>query len=160
MPASKYIRIRPLKVSDFAFIRRLASKKTNFTVPPPYVLWLLKQTNSPSCMVAEHAKHGPVGYLLAILVGTQKGKVLYVWQLATSKNGLSAGAIHDLLLALRSFMRRTQVQKIFFTAVPKSPELRAIRRYAYSLFGAALRAQQIVPSSISRGEREFMVRVK
>ena len=111
-------------------------------------------------MVAEHTKLGPVGYLLAILVSTQKGKVLYVWQLATSKNGLSAGAIHDLLLALRSFMRRTQVHRVFFTAVPESPELRAIRRYAYSLFGTTLRAQQIVPASVSRGEREFMVMVK
>lgn len=160
MRASKWIYVRPLKVSDFGFIRRLASKKTNFTVPPPYVLWLLKQTNSPSCMVAEHAKLGPVGYLLSLLVGTPRGNVLYVWQLAASKSGLSEGGIHELLLALRSFMRRKRVQRVFFTAVPQSPELRAIRRYAYSLFGTALRSQQILPASVSRGEHEFMVRVK
>jgi hypothetical protein len=160
MSVKKSIRVRPLRVSDFAFIRRLASKKRNFTVPPPYVLWLLTQTNSPSCIVAEQSRLGLVGYLLSLLVSTPKGKVLYVWQLAASKNGLSAGAIHELLLTLRSFMRRTRVRRVFFTAIPKSPELRAIRRYAYSLFGADLRSQRILPASVSRGEREFMVKVK
>jgi hypothetical protein len=111
-------------------------------------------------MIAERGKFARVGYLLSIFVGTQKRKMLYVWQLAASKNGLPAGAIHDLLLALRSFMRRKQVQRVFFTAVPKSAELRAIRRYAYSLFGTPLRDQQVVPASVSRGEREFMVKIK
>jgi hypothetical protein len=160
MRSSKWIRVRPLEVSDFRFIRRLASKKANFTVPPPYVLWLLKQTNSPSCMVAEHANLGPVGYLLSLLVGTPRGNVLYVWQLAASKSGLSEGGIHELLLALRSFMRRKRVQRVFFTAIPQSPELRAIRRYAYSLFGSALRSKQILPTSVSRSEHEFVVRVR
>jgi hypothetical protein len=151
--------VRPLKVSDFGFIRRLASKKGNFTVPPPYVLWLLKQTNSRSCMVAEHVELGLVAYLLALRVNTSRGKVLYVWQLAASKRGLSEGGIHELLLALRSFMRRVRVQRVLFTADPESPEFRAVRRYAYSLFGAAPRSGQNLPASVSQSEREFFVKV-
>jgi hypothetical protein len=160
MRRSNWIRVRPLEVSDFRFIQRLASRKPSFTVPPPYVLWLLKQTNSSSCIVAEHAKLGPVGYLLSLLVATPRENVLYVWQLAASESGLSEGGIHELLLTLRSFIRRKRVRKVRFTAMPQSPELRAIRRYAYSLFGTELRSQEIVPASVSRGEREFVVRVK
>src|SRR5437016_10449082 len=135
MQASKWIRVRPLKASDFKFIRRLASKQANFTVPPLYILWLLKQTNSRSCMVAEHAKLGPVAYLLSLIVSTPRGKILYVWQLAASKKGLQAGATNVLLLALRAFIHRVRVQRVFFTSIPDSPHFRAIRRYAYTLFG-------------------------
>jgi hypothetical protein len=111
-------------------------------------------------MVAEHLKLGPVAYLLSLLVNTPGGKVLYVWQLAASKSGLSEGGIHELLLALRSFMRRARVKRASFTAIPQSPEFRAIRRYAYSLFGAAPRSGQYLPASVSRSEREFFITVK
>jgi len=160
MRPSKWIRVRPLEVSDFRFVRHLASKQANFTIPPIFVLWLLKQTNARSCMVGEHFKLGPVAYLLSLLVSTPRGKVLYVWQLAASKSGLRTGAINVLLLALRAFMRRVRVQKVLFTAVPESPEFRVIRRYAYALFGAALRSQQVLPTSVSRNEREFIMRVR
>src|ERR1700722_19266339 len=100
MRASKWIHVRPLKVSDFGFVRRLASRKANFTVPPPYVLWLLKQTNPRSCMVAEHVKFGPVAYLLSVPVGKPRSSVLYIWQLAASATGKRTGAIDGLLLGL------------------------------------------------------------
>jgi hypothetical protein len=159
MRASKLIRVRPLEVSDFRFIRRLASRQANFTVPPLYVLWLLKQTNSRSCMVAEHARLGPIAYLLSLIVSIPRGKILYVWQLAASKRGLQTGATDALLLALRALMNRMRVQRVFFTSVPDSPHFRAIRRYAYALFGAAPRSQQILPASVSRNECEFVIRV-
>jgi len=160
MRASKWIRVRPLEVSDFKFVRRLASKQPNFTIPPRYVLWLLKQTNARSCLVAEHAKNGPVAYLLSLLVSTPRGKALYIWQLAASKTGFHAGAIHALLLALRALVRRERVRRVFFTAIPESPELRAFRRYAYVLSGAVPRSQQLLPTSVSRNEREFVIAVK
>jgi hypothetical protein len=159
MRTSKWIRVRPLEVSDFRFIRRLASKQENFTVPPFYVLWLLKETNGQCCLVAQHAKLGPVAYLLSILVTARRRKVLYVWQLAASKRGLELGATEVLLLTLRAFMRRTRVQKVFFTADPESAQFRAIRKYAYALYGAGLRHRRPLPSSVSRSEREFVVRV-
>jgi hypothetical protein len=159
MPASKLIRVRPLKISDFAFIRRVASKQANFTVPPLYVLWLLRRTNARSCMVVEHVKLGPVAYLLSILVSKRRQRILYVWQLAASKQGVRTGAIDVALLALRAFVRRAGIQKLFFTVDPVSPEFRAIRRYAYSLFGSRLARGQSLPGSVSRNEREYVVTV-
>lgn len=111
-------------------------------------------------MIAEHVKLGPVGYLLSLVVNTPREKVLHVWQLAASKNGMEAGATDVLLLALRSFMRRENVRKVYFTSDPGSAQFRAIRRYAYVLFGVGLRSQQFLPHSISRNEREFVMAVK
>jgi hypothetical protein len=160
MRNSKWIRVRPLKISDFRFIRRLASKQPNFTSPPHYVLWLLKETNPRSCFVVEHARLGPVAYLLSLPVNKSPVKALYVWQLAASASGRRTGAIHLLLLALRTLVRRMRVKLIVFSAIPHSPDFRAIRRYAYTLFGDAPRSHQKLPSAVSRNEFEFMLKVR
>ncbi len=159
MHTSKWIRVRPLTVADFPFIRRLAAKQDGFTVPPPYVLWLLRRTNSRSCMIVEHVKSGPVAYLLSILVCEPREKVLYVWQLAASNKGMRTGAIDIALLALRAFVRRVGARKVLFTVDPKSPKFRAIRRYAHSLSAARVRPGQFLPDSISRHEREYVIKV-
>jgi hypothetical protein len=160
MRPSKWIRVRPIQESDFTFIRRLASKRENFTIPPPYVLWLLKQTNARSCLVADHVKLGPVAYLLSLLVTTPHGKELYIWQMAASTSGQRIGAIDVLLLGLRTFVRRTGIRSLLFTAVPDSPEFRAIRRYAYILSAGVPRPRKELPSTISRNERVFTISVK
>jgi hypothetical protein len=159
MPPSKWIRVRALEVSDFSFVRRLASKQSNFTNPPPYILWLLKEAHPESCMVAEHVKFGPAAYLLSLLVSTSRGNALYVWQLAASVSGRRTGAINVLLLALRAFVRRARVKTLFFTADPESPEFRAIRRYAYTLSREVPRSRQKLPSAVSRNEREFTLKI-
>jgi hypothetical protein len=159
MPPSKWIRVRPLEVSDFSFVRRLASKQPHFTNPPRYVLWLLKQAHPRSCMVAEHVKFGPVAYLLSLLVSTSRGNVLYVWQLAASASGRRTGAIDVLLLALRNLVRRARVKTLFFTADPESSQFRAIRRYAYTLSRDVPHSHQKLPSTVSRNEREFTLKV-
>jgi hypothetical protein len=159
MHTSKWIRVRRLTVADFRFIRRLAAKQDGFTVPPPYVLWLLKRTNSRSCMIVEHVKSGPVAYLLSILLCEPREKVLYVWQLAASKQGMRTGAIDVALLALRAFVRRAGVRKVLFTVDPESPKFRAIRTYAYSLSAAGVRQGQLLPDPISRHEREYVIKV-
>jgi hypothetical protein len=158
MQSSKSIRVRPLKVTDFGFIRRLASRQNHFTVPPLYVLWLLKRTNPRCCLVVEHATSGPVTYLLSMMVYGRE-KSLYVWQLAASKRGVDMGAVDVALIALRAFVRKAGVRKVFFTIHPSSPEFRAIRRYAYSLFGSRLVIGEAFPRSISRDEREYVVKV-
>lgn len=160
MQSRKWIRVRPIKVSDFAFIRRVASKQTYFTVPPLFVLWLLKRTNSRNCIVAEHSTFGPVAYLLSILVSERRQKVLYIWQLAASTRGVCTGAIDETLLALRVFVRRTGVKRLFLTVDPASPEYRAIRRYAYSLSAKGIRPKQYLPRAVSRSEREYVISVR
>jgi hypothetical protein len=160
MRHSKWIRVRPLQVSDFRFIRRLASKQPNFTSPPHYVLWLLKETNPRSCLVAEHAKLGPLAYLLSLPVHESQVKTLYVWQLAASASGQRTGAIHLLLVALRTLARRMRLKSVFFTAIPDSPDFRAIRRYAYALSRAVPRSHQRLPSTVSRSEFEFILKLR
>jgi len=161
MPRSPQpVRVRPMEIDDFRFIQRLASKQFQFTRPPRYVLWLLKRTNSRSCMVAEDATHGLAGYLLSLPVNTSREKSLYVWQLAASPRGRRNDAIHLLLLALRKLVRRTRVRSVVFTAVSDSPEYRAIRRYAKALSGGAPRCARSLPSSVSKNEDEFVIRVR
>jgi len=159
MQTSKWIRIRALRPSDFGFIRRLASRQTDFTVPPLYVLWLLKRTNPRSCLIAEHPKHGPLAYLLAVLGARSTEKTLYVWQLATSKLGKRVGATDMVLLALRDFVRKEKVRTVLFTVEPGSSKFRAIRRYAYSLSARGCQARKFLPKFVSRNEREYIVRV-
>ena len=160
MQHSAKIRVRPMEVEDFQFIRQLASKQFQFTRPPRYVLWLLTRTNSRSCIVAENAKHGPVAYLLSLPVNTSREKTLYVWQLAASLRGRRNGAIHLLLLALRRLVRKMRIQALVFTAVPDSPEYRAIRRYAKTLSGGTPRAKLSLPLIVSQNEHEFVIRVR
>jgi hypothetical protein len=111
-------------------------------------------------MVAEHVKLGPVAYLLSVPVSKSRNNVLYIWQLAASANGQRAGAIDVLLLGLRSFVRRKKIRLLRFTAIPNSPEFRAIRRYAYTLSASEPRASQELPWMVSRNEREFTIAVK
>ena len=157
---SQAIRIRPMEVCDFQFIRRLASKQFQFTCPPRYVLWLLTRTNSRNCIVAEDTEYGPVAYLLSLPVSTSRERSLFVWQLAASSRGRRNGAIHLLLLALRKFVRRTRIRFLIFSAVPDSPEFRAIRRQARTIFGPVRDSHLVIPSGVSRNEREFVIRVR
>jgi hypothetical protein len=159
MKTSKWIRVRSVRASDFGFVRRLASKQDNFTVPPLYVLWLLSRTNSRCCFVVEHIKFGPVGYLLSIPVSEPRKQSLYVWQLAATRRGVHMGAIDAVLLALRTFVRRAGVRKLLFTVDPQSPQLRAIRRYAYSLSARGIRPGSTLPKSVTRNEREYVINV-
>lgn len=160
MRSLKSIRVRQLEVSDFKFIRDLASKQHNFTSPPFYVLWLLKQTNSRSCLVVQHATLGPVAYLLSLPVNKSGTRALYVWQLAASASGRRVGGIHALLLALRTLVRRMRVRSVLFTAIPDSPDFRAIRRYVYVLSGGVPRSHERLPLTVSRNEHEFIVKVR
>jgi hypothetical protein len=153
------VHVRPMETDDFRFIRDLASKQFQFTQPPHYVLWLLTRTNSQSCMVAEDAKHGPVAYLLSLPVNTSRERALYVWQLAASLRGRRNGAVHLLLLELRKLVRRMRMRFIIFSAVPDSPEFRAIRRQARTLFGAVPHPRHVLPPGVSRTEHEFVVKV-
>ena len=157
---SQPIRVRPMEVDDFRFIRQLASKQFQFTRPPHYVLWLLTRTNSRSCIVAEDAKCGPVAYLLSLPVSTSRVGALYIWQLAASSRGRRSGAIHLLLLGLRKFVRSMRIRILVFSAVPDSPEFRAIRRQARAIFGTVRDAHHVLPSRVSRNEREFVIRVR
>jgi hypothetical protein len=160
MKTYKWIQVRALEPNDFAFVRRLSSRQSGFTVPPPYVLWLLRRTNPKSCIIAEHKKYGPLAYLLAAVGADPKDKMLYVWQLAASPRGKRTGAIDVILLALRDFVRRERVRGVLFSVEPGSSKFRAIKRYAYSLSARGFKAGKPLPNIVSRKEREYTIRVK
>lgn len=152
---SSHVHVRRLEVSDFAFVRGLASEQPNFTIPPPYVLWLLQKVHRNVCLVAEDDRVGPVAYLLAIPV--QPGGSLYVWQLASSDRGKRTHAVLLLLRELKQITHKMRIRTVMFSTLPKSATLRLIRRYATTLFESQVEIDGPVPSLIAPGEREYRV---
>jgi len=61
-----HIHVRLLEIGDFQFVRNLASKQPNFTVPSTYLLWLLLRIDGAICLVSEHSTKGPLAYLVAL----------------------------------------------------------------------------------------------
>lgn len=159
MQQYKSIRTRRLEVSDFEFVRRLASKQPHFTQPPKYVLWMLSQAHPESCLIAEHIKLGPMAYLLAMPFGSPRQRSLYIWQAASTVRGHRSGAMHVLLLAFRKLTKRIGARAVIFTTVSGSPQHRMIRRYAYSLSGRPPRISRPLPRAVSPNEHEFIIGV-
>jgi len=111
MPNTTHIHVRPLEIGDFTFVRDLASKQRNFTVPPTYVLWLIMRIKGAVCLIAEDADRGQLAYLLAVPLEGPK-KSLFVWQLAATTRGGKEQATLSLLAELRDFGRRKHVRSI------------------------------------------------
>jgi hypothetical protein len=147
-----------MEVGDFDFIRDLAATQPNFTVPPPYVLWLLLRIKDAVCLVAEHNGEGLLAYVLAVPVEAPS-KALYIWQLASSKAGQRRSATLALLAEFRDIARRLQIRTIAFSTIPGSSAFRAIRRYAAKVFAATPQPQSIIPSLISPNESEYELEV-
>ena len=151
--SSSHIQVRRLNISDFAFVRELASQQSTFTIPPPYVLWLLLKDYRNVCLVAEDDRIGPVAYLLAIPV--QPSGSLYVWQLAVSGKGKRSNAILQLLRELRRTTQKMRIRRIMFSTLPQSATFRMIRRYVTTVFGSHLGVNSALPSMIAPGETEY-----
>src|SRR5258706_13912727 len=71
--------VRPIRPSDFGFIRDMAATIEGYTVPPPYVLWMLGRLPGELCLIAEDRAQEPLGYMLAMSVGLQSNEV-FIWQ--------------------------------------------------------------------------------
>jgi len=143
-----------MEVGDFGFVRDLAAKQGNFTVPPPYVLWLMLKIKDAVCLVAEHSNEGLLAYLLAVPIEAPS-KALYVWQLATSEAGQRTTATLALLADFRNIAKRLRFRTIAFSTVPGSPALRAIRRYTAKVFSAIPESTSMVPSVVCPNENQY-----
>src|SRR5258706_12065916 len=119
MPSTSHIHVRQMEVGDFGFIRDLAAKQHNFTVPPPYVLWLLLKIKEAVCLVAEHSNEGLLGYLLAVPIEAPS-KALHVWQFATSEAGQRRNVAVPLITEFRTIAQRLRIRKIAFSSIPGS----------------------------------------
>lgn len=153
-----HILIRPLKSSDFGFIRALASKIEGYTVCPPYILWMLTRFQGQLCAVAEETGRGPVGYLLAIPVGIC-GDALFVWQLASTFRGQRLDAPGKMVRRLKTVVKKRGIKTIFFTTIPKSVMEVNVKSLAERVFGIAPVASHRLSKPASHGEREYRLTV-
>lgn len=154
--ARSKIHVRRLEVADFSFVRDLAAKQSNFTIPPPYVLWLLLKIKGDICLVAEHDTYGPVAYLLAVPVESPPASV-YIWQLASSDRGKRYKAAYELMVELRKLTRALGTRSVIFSALPGSAAYRAVRRYARELASSNAELTTVLPTIVAPGEHEFRV---
>lgn len=154
MPASSHIHVRQMEIGDFDFVRDLAAKQPNFTVPLPYVLWLLLRIKDAVCLVAEYSGEGPLGYLLAVPIEAPK-RALHVWQFAVSDRGGRLSAATELLRAFDQVLRRQRVQMVAFSSAAGSSQFRAVRRAIWNIWAAKPVLVDLVPRSISRTQTEY-----
>ena|ERR1700730_10269116 len=156
MPNASHIHVRPLEIGDFEFVRDLASKQRNFTIPPIYVLWLMLRIKGAISLVAEHSRRGPLAYLLAVPVDGPEDS-MFVWQLAVSKGPEREKATLVLLTQFNNIVRDLAVRNIVFSSVPNSAAFRAIRRYASKVFSSAPMAVNALPPAVDSKESEFLL---
>jgi hypothetical protein len=155
---SSELRVRRLQIKDFPFVRDLAGEQPNFTIPPPYVLWLLLKIRNNVALIVEREDIGPVGYLLAVPV--EQPKTLYVWQLAQSKRDKHGQGALLLLSKLRDIASRKNVSFIRFSAIPGSATYRAIRLNVLKISGTVPELIGSLLPIIAPQESEFCVRLR
>ncbi len=148
--------MRRLRVDDFDFVRELAAKQSNFTIPPPYVLWLLTRVRGDICLVAEEEGAGPVAYLLAVPVEKPQN-AFYVWQLAARPNARSHVSVLPLLKKLFEITESQEISSMFFSAIPNSAAFRRIRRYARTVWSATPKVTSTLSGIVAPGEVEYRI---
>lgn len=127
------VRVRPIKASDFDFIQDLSSRSPGYTVPAPYVLWMLGTIQTEFCAVADARGYGNLGYLL-VLPGEVPSDAVFVWQLACTFRGQRLRAPDALAAHLRKAAEKYGVQRICFTSSPNSPQYRFVKSLAGRVF--------------------------
>lgn len=153
-----HVHVRQLEFGDFDFVRELASHQPSFTVPPPYVLWLLLRIKGSVCLVAEHSNQGPVGYVLAVPMDAPSN-ALYVWQLAASTTGEHSQAPLALLSELHRITQRLRIHTVAFSAVPGSSAYRAVQHSVWKICATKPEATGRLPAFVSPNETEYCVRL-
>ena len=68
---------------DYSVIASIAKECPGFTVPEPYILWMLSETQGDFCRVATDESSAEVlGYILTLK--SADGEELFVWQIAVA----------------------------------------------------------------------------
>jgi hypothetical protein len=154
-----HVHVRKMEIGDFEFVRELAAQQSNFTVPPPYVLWLLLRIKGAITLIAEDNAEGPLSYLLAVPIESPADG-LYIWQLATKEHAHQSEVTLAVLEKLRGLVFRSHIQSIAFSAVPDSPALRVFRIYASKLGSGEVRPVGALPLSVEPTEGEYHVDIR
>ncbi len=148
--------VRPIEVSDFDFIRTLASKIEGYTIPPPYVLWMFSRFQMDFCAVAQENDGCQLGYLLA-MSGLPHPATAFVWQFACTFRGQRLQASRKLAKHLKTAVEKHGIGKILFTTVPRSAADRSVAAVAKKVFHALPRPGPKMPKSVSSDECEYCV---
>jgi hypothetical protein len=148
------VRVRAIRLSDFQFIRGLSATIQGYTVPPPYILWMLTRFQGELCLIAEDASQEPLGYMLAMSDGIASSEI-FIWQWATNYRGQRVRAGNALASHVRKLVKKHGIERITFTAVPDSAGTKAIASLAKQTFAHPPRIGARLPRSISATEHEF-----
>jgi hypothetical protein len=156
-PASR-VRIRPIKHSDFVFVRTLASQTQGYTVPPDYVLWMLARFHGNFCSVAKEVGGDRVGYLLAMQTAARD--TIFVWQFVATFRGQRLDAARELVKHLKAVAQENKSRRILFTCIPRSPAERLVRSVAERVFRVSPVRGLPLSQWSSGGECEYSLTLK
>jgi hypothetical protein len=144
---------------DLDFIQALASQTPGYTLPAPYVLWLLGRYHSKYSAVVEEAGGKPLAYMLAIPVDTEPPAV-FVWQFACTFRGQRLKAPDALTTHLKQITERNGIHRLIFTAVPKTPQEHFVKNLCQRIFAASPMRRKRLPRQISDNEFEYILKLK
>ena len=156
MPSISKITVRPLEVRDFSFVRELAASQPNFTIPPPYVLWLLTRIGPELCLIAERPDKEAVGYLLAVPI-TNPPKSLYIWQLVARRTRHSQRTVVELIHCLKARVKGRKFNDLIFSAQENTTTFRALKRLVRKEASATPLRMSLLPDIVAPNEYEFSV---
>lgn len=147
--------IRPIKPADFEFISTIASKTPGFTVPSPYVLWMLARFHHDWSVVAtKGGKH--LAYMLAFPAGQS---TIFVWQFVCTSVGKRSGAAGALAAYLKSLATERKYRTIIFTTVPQTATQRVLQALVRKVFKATIHKQTKLPKNVSSQEWEYLLEI-
>ena len=153
----KFLTTRGLRPEDANDIARIAASAKGFTIPSPYMVWMLSISNGQLSRVLRTSANGLEGYLLAVMCEDKKHA--FVWQFAISPAG-SMNKIDASNILVEDFIKQAiahGITGIYFTSQPHK-----IRYFNTTLeqqgctpaqaFPAEIRDSQAVPTE---GERLY-----
>jgi hypothetical protein len=147
--------IRAVELTDFPFIRSLASQFPTFTVPSEYILWFLTRFHPDYCRVLEQDEGDLKAYLLAMRTSDPPDGIA-IWQVAAATPN-HAFALEYFAAYLREIVEHTRCTSISFTASVDSASLRLIRSLAKQFFDCETKQLNSVPAG--QGELEFRLSI-
>jgi len=152
------VSVRPMRFSDFEFIRDLTVKIDGYTVPPLYVLWMLRRFHGEFCLIAEGPRKERLGYMLAMVTGIPSRRV-FIWQFASTFHGQRVQTATSFARHVHKLVKKHGIDELVFTAEPRSSGTRSIKRLSRLIFGCTPRAGSRLPKSISPREQEYHILV-
>lgn len=148
--------VRPMRLSDFEFVRDLSAKIDGYTVPPLYVLWMLREFHAELCLIAESSRKERLGYMLAMATGLNSRR-LFIWQFASTFQGQRILAATSFAKQVQKLVKKYGIKELVFTAEPNSGATRSIRRLSKQIFERTPRPGSRLPRAISQREQEYYI---